>query len=84
MLWADKYGDIGWQAVGIAPIRKTHSGMVPVSGDGSNKWEEYLPIIEKPNLFNPEIGYIYSKSKCNSEDYNKWEAIGFDWADLQR
>ena len=34
--------------------------MVPVGvGDGSNKWEAYLPIIEKPNLYNPEIGYIY-------------------------
>ena len=85
MLWADKYGDIGWQSVGIAPIRKTHSGMVPVSGDGSNKWEEYLPIIEKPNLFNPEIGYISTANQnVTPEDYDKWEAIGFDWADPYR
>ena len=85
MVWADKYGDIGWQAVGIAPIRKTHSGMVPVSGDGSNKWEAYLPIIEKPNLFNPEIGYISTANQnVTPGDYNKWEAIGFDWADPYR
>ena len=85
MVWADKYGDIGWQAVGIAPIRKTHSGMVPVSGDGSNKWEAYLPIIEKPNLYNPEIGYISTANQnVTPEDYNKWEAIGFDWADPYR
>ena len=85
MVWADKYGDIGWQAVGIAPIRKTHSGMVPVSGDGSNKWEEYLPIIEKPNLYNPGIGYISTANQnVTPEDYNKWEAIGFDWADPYR
>ena len=85
MLWADKYGDIGWQAVGIAPVRKTHSGMVPVSGDGSNKWEEYLPIIEKPNLYNPEIGYISTANQnVTPEDYDKWEAIGFDWADPYR
>ena len=85
MVWADKYGDIGWQAVGIAPIRKTHSGMVPVSGDGSNKWEAYLPLIEKPNLFNPEIGYISTANQnVTPGDYNKWEAIGFDWADPYR
>ena len=85
MVWADKYGDIGWQAVGIAPIRKTHSGMVPVSGDGSNKWEAYLPIIEKPNLFNPEKGYISTANQnVTPGDYNKWEAIGFDWADPYR
>ncbi len=85
MVWADKYGDIGWQSVGIAPIRKTHSGMVPVSGDGSNEWEGYLPIIEKPNLFNPEIGYISTANQnVTPEDYDKWEAIGFDWADPYR
>ena len=85
MVWADKYGDIGWQAVGIAPIRKTHSGMVPVSGDGSNKWEAYLPIIEKPNLYNPEIGYISTANQnVTPGNYNKWEAIGFDWADPYR
>ncbi|MBT6546705.1 MAG: penicillin acylase family protein, partial [Cryomorphaceae bacterium] len=44
MVWADKYGDIGWQAVGIAPIRKTHSGLVPVNGNGKFDWEGYLPI----------------------------------------
>ncbi|MFL2632145.1 MAG: penicillin acylase family protein [Candidatus Marisimplicoccus sp.] len=85
MVWADKYGNIGWQAVGIAPIRKTHSGMVPVSGDGSKKWESYLPIIEKPNLYNPEIGYISTANQnVTPPDYNKWEAIGFDWADPYR
>ena len=85
MVWADKYGDIGWQSVGIAPIRKTHSGMVPVSGNGSNKWEAYLPIIEKPNLYNPEIGYISTANQnVTPEDYHKWEAIGFDWADPYR
>ena len=85
MVWADKYGDIGWQAVGIAPIRKTHSGMVPVSGEGSYKWEGYLPIKEKPNLYNPEIGYISTANQnVTTDDYNKWEAIGFDWADPYR
>ena len=56
MVWADKYGDIGWQAVGIAPIRKTHSGLVPVSGNGNFEWKDYIDIVEKPNIFNPEKG----------------------------
>ena len=34
MIWAGRDGDIGWQAVGIAPIRKNWSGLVPVPGDG--------------------------------------------------
>ena len=85
MVWADKYGDIGWQAVGIAPIRKTHSGLVPVSGDGNFEWEDYLEIIEKPNLFNPEKGYIATANQnVTPEDYDRWDAIGYDWADPYR
>ncbi|MYI07639.1 MAG: penicillin acylase family protein, partial [Gemmatimonadetes bacterium] len=34
MIWADREGNIGWQAVGIAPIRRNWSGLVPVPGDG--------------------------------------------------
>ena len=85
MVWADKYGDIGWQAVGIAPIRKTHSGLVPINGDGNFEWEDYLEIIEKPNLFNPEKGYIATANQnVTPEDYDRWDAIGFDWADPYR
>ena len=85
MVWADKFGDIGWQAVGIAPIRKTHSGLVPVNGDGNFEWEGYLAIIEKPNLFNPEKGYIATANQnVTPEDYERWDAIGYDWADPYR
>ena len=85
MVWADKFGDIGWQAVGIAPIRKTHSGLVPISGDGNFEWEDYLEIIEKPNLFNPEKGYIATANQnVTPEDYERWDAIGYDWADPYR
>ena len=85
MVWADKYGDIGWQAVGIAPIRKTHSGLVPINGDGNFEWEDYLEIIEKPNLFNPEKGYIATANQnVTPEDYDRWDVIGYDWADPYR
>ncbi len=85
MVWADKYGDIGWQAVGIAPIRKTHSGLVPVSGDGNFEWENYIEIIKKPSLFNPEKGYIATANQnVTPEDYDRWDVIGYDWADPYR
>lgn len=85
MVWADKYGDIGWQAVGIAPIRNTHSGMVPVSGDGNFEWDGYLPIIEKPNVFNPQRGFISTANQnVTPSSYESWNAIGFDWSDPYR
>ena len=34
MVWADRAGNIGWQSVGIAPVRRNWSGLVPVPGDG--------------------------------------------------
>ena len=82
MIWADKDGNIGWQAGGIAPIRNTHSGMVPVMGDGRYEWDGYLPIIEKPNDFNPDDEFLATANEnVTPLSYDKWNAIGFSWAD---
>lgn len=35
MIWADRDGNIGYQAVGIAPQRQNWSGLVPVPGMGA-------------------------------------------------
>ncbi|GGG34827.1 penicillin amidase [Croceivirga lutea] len=85
MIWADKEGNIGWQAVGIAPIRSNFSGMVPVPGDGSYEWDGYLPIIEKPHAYNPEKGFIATANQnVTQADYEHWNAIGFSWSDPYR
>ena len=85
MIWADKEGNIGWQAVGIAPIRNTHSGLVPVMGDGRYEWEDYLPIIEKPNIFNPKEDFFATANQnVTPISYDKWNAIGFSWSDPYR
>lgn len=85
MIWADKEGNIGWQAVGIAPVRRNFSGLVPIPGDGRYEWDGYLPIIEKPNAHNPEKGYIATANQnVTPEDYAHWDAIGFSWSDPYR
>lgn len=82
MIWADQEGNIGWQAVGIAPIRSNFSGMVPVPGDGRYEWEGYLPIVQKPHVYNPEAGYfVTANENVTPESYEEWDAIGFQWAD---
>jgi penicillin amidase len=82
MIWADKKGNIGWQSVGIAPIRKNFSGLVPVPGDGRYEWDGYLPIIQKPNILNPSKGYFATANQnVTPPDYEHWDAIGFSWAD---
>ncbi len=85
MIWADKLGNIGWQAVGIAPVRTNFSGLVPVPGDGRYEWEEYLPILEKPNTLNPESGFFATANQnVTPKSYTNWDAISFIWSDPYR
>lgn len=85
MIWADKAGDMGWQAVGIAPIRRNFSGLVPVPGDGRYEWDGYLPITQKPHVLNPSKGFFATANQnVTPADYQHWEAIGFSWSDAFR
>lgn len=85
MIFADKSGNIGWQSVGIAPIRKNFSGLVPVPGDGRYEWAGFLPIKEKPHSFNPPEGFIATANNdLTPLGYAHMDAIGFAWADSYR
>lgn len=85
MIWADRTGTIGWQSVGIAPIRRTWSGMVPVPGDGRYEWDGYLPILDKPGIVNPAQGFFASANNhLTPLDYERWDAITFTWTDPYR
>ena len=85
MVWADVAGNIGWQAVGIAPIRHGWSGLVPVPGDGRFEWAGYLPILDKPHAFNPPEGFIATaNNNLTGESYPHRDAIGWTWADPYR
>ncbi|MGI9090146.1 MAG: penicillin acylase family protein [Gemmatimonadaceae bacterium] len=85
MVWADRAGNIGWQAIGIAPIRKNWSGLVPVPGDGRYEWAGYLPIKEKPHSFNPPSGFIATANNdLIPAGYAHMDAVGFSWADPYR
>jgi penicillin amidase len=85
MVWADVRGNIGWQAVGIAPSRPASSGLVPVPGDGRFEWAGYLPILEKPHAYNPPEGFIATaNNNLTPESYPHRDAIGWSWADPYR
>ncbi len=86
MIWADRDGNIGWQAVGIAPIRRNWSGLVPVPGDGRYEWDGYLPIKAKPHVYNPPEGYFTTaNSNLTAPDFPyRREAIGWEWSDPYR
>ncbi|MGM0668517.1 MAG: penicillin acylase family protein [Gemmatimonadota bacterium] len=85
MIWGDRTGTTGWQAVGIAPIRRNWSGLVPVPGDGRYEWDGYLPIQAKPHLVNPPEGYFATANNyLVPPDYPFPDAVGFEWSDPYR
>ena len=59
--------------------------MVPVLGNGDYEWNEYLPIIEKPNIYNPKSQFIATANEnVTPDDYEYWNAIGYTWSDPYR
>jgi len=82
MIWADVDKNIGFQAVGVSPIRPHHSGLVPVPGDGRYEWEGYLPIKALPHVKNPEKGFFGTANNYLVPDnYDHWEALHYTWGD---
>lgn len=85
MIWADKKGNTGWQVIGIIPVRKKFSGLVPVPGDGRYEWAGYLPVKERPHLSNPSKGYwATANENLIPADFRYPEAMGFTWPDAYR
>lgn len=85
MIWADRKGTIGWQAVGISPIRPNWTGLVPVTGDGRYEWAGYLNIKQLPNKSNPTENYIVTANdNLTPENFPYRNAIGWEWASPYR
>jgi penicillin amidase len=59
LLYADVEGNIGYQAPGRTPIRRSGDGTLPLAGwTGDAGWEGFLDIEELPWTLNPETGYL--------------------------
>ncbi len=85
MVWAGRNGTIGWQAVGLAPIRKNWTGLVPVPGDGRYEWAGYLPIRQLPNRVSPTEGFIVTaNNNLTAPNFPHRNAIGWVWAGPSR
>ncbi len=85
MIWADRDGNIGYQAVGIAPQRPNWSGLVPVPGDGRYEWDGYLPIKALPNVLNPQKGFYNTSNEYQiPPGWPYKDALHYQWADPYR
>lgn len=85
MVWADRDGNIGYQAVGIAPLRPNWSGLVPVPGDGRYEWDGYLPVQALPHVLNPEKGFFNTSNHyLIPPGWPYKDALHYLWADPYR
>jgi len=58
-LYADIDGNIGIQAAGRLPIRRSWDGGLPVDGASGNfEWDGFIPFEELPSVFNPSGGIL--------------------------
>ena len=85
MVWADVDGIVGWQAVGIPPLRGNFSGLIPVPGDGRYEWNGFLPVKALPHLINPDAGFwATANNNLVPAGYEFRDALAWNWRDPYR
>lgn len=81
MIYADRAGNIGWIASGLAPLRKNWTGMYPVPGDtGEYEWSGFMSPSEMPSLYNPAQHYIATANHNILPATYKGPVFGYEWA----
>lgn len=65
MTYADRGGEIGWQATALVPRRPGWDGSHPVPGDGRYEWDGFANLEELPSVVNPECGWFSSSNENN-------------------
>lgn len=81
LVYADRKGNIGWIASGLAPIRKGGAtGLFPVPGDtDAYEWSGYLPLEKHPQAYNPAKHYVATANHNILPDGYK-EQLSYEWA----
>jgi penicillin amidase len=58
-VYADRAGNIGYQATGRMPVRRGFTGDVPLDGSsGKFEWDGYIPFEQMPSMYNPSSGIV--------------------------
>ena len=63
-LYADRAGNIGYQAMGRLPIRRNFDGGLPLDGSsGKFEWDGFIPLEQLPSIYNPAAGISASSNQ---------------------
>jgi penicillin amidase len=67
--YADRAGNIGYQATGAVPIRRNFDGDFPLDGtSGDFEWDGYIPFDQMPTVYNPPSGIIATANQRTFPD----------------
>ncbi len=78
IVYADRAGNIGEHSTGLAPLRKTWTGLLPVPGSGGYEWSGFVPNAELPHQYNPPAGFVATANhKMIPEGYPY--KVGYSW-----
>src|SRR3954447_4622856 len=84
LIYADRRGNIGWIAAGLAPIRNGWQGLFPVPGDaGEYEWTGYLNSGDHPMQFNPP-GHVIVTANNNILPQGYSHQLAYYWASPER
>lgn len=65
LIYADREGNIGYQAPGIIPIREGYDGKWPIPGwDSRYQWKGTIPFTALPSVLNPPEGWIVTANQA--------------------
>jgi penicillin amidase len=65
LIFADAAGNIGYQTVGLIPIRPNNgTGLAPQPGTGEFDWVGWADFKDMPRVLNPKKGYIASANNA--------------------
>jgi penicillin amidase len=83
IVYADVDGNIGEHSVGMAPIRKNFTGMMPLPGDGGFEWSGWVPVPQLPHQFNPDRGFVVTANQRMIAENFPYK-VGFEWTEPYR
>lgn len=73
LIYADREGNIGYQAPGTVPIRSGYNGHWPVPGwESKYDWNGTIPFDQMPRTFNPAQGWITTANEQVAPNGYPW------------
>lgn len=80
LIYADKQGNIGYQAPGQIPVRTKGDGRYPAPGwDSRYTWSSYIPFKSMPWESNPKRGYIVTANQAVIDEDKYGPMLTKDW-----